>query len=110
MFTSLHDLILLAENGNVDNPFDHTSPDIGPLGPIFSNKLYAMLGVVWGLAVIYSAIRLIMGIIKFLGAKRIAHNADALEEASKSILYPFIGICFLGGVGIVFAAAIGMFN
>lgn len=89
---------------NVDNPFDHTTPDISVLGIDFSNKVYAALGVIWGLAFVVVAIWLVIAIVKISTAKKVQHNPDALSDASENLKLALIALALLGGAGVLFAA------
>ena len=101
---------VLAANTAVDNPFDHTAPNISVFGSVFSNKVYAFLGGLWAIASVACAVYLVIGIAKFAAAKKAQHNPDALSAAAVSVLIPLIGIALLGGVGAIFGAAVGLFS
>lgn len=96
-------------NMNVTNPFDQTSPDLTVFGIDFSNKLYAILGGVWALAFLYAAYRLILAIMKFIGAKKVQHNPDILEDAAADLKLAAIGIVCLSAVGAIFTALVNLF-
>ena len=101
---------VLAANTAVDNPFDHTAPDISVFGSVFSNKAYALLGGLWAMAFVICAVYLVIGAVKFSAAKKAQHNPDALSSAAVSVLIPIIGIAVLGGLGAIFGAASGLFS
>lgn len=94
----------------VDNPFDHTSPSLTVFGVDFSNKLYALLGGVWGLAVLYGAFRLIIAFMKFIGAKRVQHNPDAVSDASADLKIVALGLIGLAAISAIFAALVNLFG
>lgn len=94
---------------NVTNPFDQTSPDLTVFGVDFSNKLYAVLGGVWALGFVYAAFRLIIAFAKFMGAKKVQHNPDALEDAAADLKVAAIGIIGLSGIAAIFTALVNLF-
>ena len=95
---------------DVDNPFDHTTPNITVFGVDFSNKLYAALGGIWGIAFIIAAIYLIIAIVKVSAAKKVQHNPDALSDASANLKLALIALALLGGIGVIFTAAVNIFG
>ncbi len=96
--------------GVVDNPFDHTTPDISVFGVEFSNKLYLVLGGLWGAAFVFMAAMLIRAFVKFVSARKVQHNPDALEDASKDLQIAGVGTAGLAGVGVIFAALVKLFG
>ena len=94
----------------VPNPFDQTSPDISVFGIDFGNKLYAILGGVWGIAFVYAAVRLVIAFVKFMGAKKVQHNPDALEDATGHLKIVSLGIVGLAGAAAVFTALVNLFG
>lgn len=89
-----------------NNPFDHVTPSLDVFGPLLANKLYLFLGGIWALAYIVAAAYLLIGIVKFISAKKVAHNPDAISDASKGVQIALIGICALSAVGVIFGAAL----
>lgn len=96
-------------NMNVTNPFDQTKPDLTVFGVDFSNKLYAVLGGVWALAFVYAAFRLVIALVKFMGAKKVQHNPDALEDAAADLKITALAIVGLSGVAAIFTALVNLF-
>lgn len=93
-----------------DNPFDHTSPDLGVFGVDLSNKLYLLLGGVWGLVVLFLAVKLLAAIAKFVSAKKVQNNPDYLSEASSDLKLVAIGFVVTVMAGPIVAGLIGIFN
>ena len=96
-------------NLNVTNPFDQTKPDLTGFGVDFSNKLYAILGGIWALAFVYAAVRLVIAFVKFMGAKKVQHNPDALEDAAADLKITAIAIIGLSGIAAIFTALVNLF-
>lgn len=94
----------------VDNPFDKTTPDISVFGVPLSEKAFLILGGIWGAGMLVLAGFLVRGIVNFGRAKRMSHNPEALNDATKSILVPLIAIACLAGAGTLFGAAAGLFS
>ena len=92
----------------VENPFDKTNPDLGVWG-LLGEKGLLILGGIWGAGLLACAVWLVIGIVKFGRAKHVSRNPDALNDASKSVLFPVIAIACLAGVGTIFGAAAGLF-
>lgn len=92
----------------VDNPFDHTSPSLEIFGVTFSSKVYAVLGGIWGLSVVYAAYKLVMSFVKFAGAKKVEHNPDALSDATRHFKIAAIALVGVVAVGPIFAAIAGL--
>ena len=93
----------------VDNPFDKTNPTLDVWG-LLGEKGVWILGGVWGAGMLACAVWLINGIVNFGRAKRMSHNPEALNDATKSILVPLISIACLAGAGTLFGAAAGLFS
>lgn len=93
----------------VDNPFDKTNPNLDVWG-LLGEKGVWFLGGVWGAGMLVLAGFLVRGIVNFGRAKRMSHNPDALNDATKSILVPLIAIACLAGAGTLFGAAAGLFS
>ena len=96
-------------NMNVTNPFDQSQPDLTVFGVDFSNKLYAILGGIWALAFVYAAVRLVIAFVKFMGAKKVQHNPDALEDAAADLKITAIAIIGLSGIAAIFTALVNLF-
>ena len=96
-------------NLNVTNPFDQPTPDLTVFGVDFSNKLYAILGGIWALAFVYAAVRLVIAFVKFMGAKKVQHNPDALEDAAADLKITAIAIIGLSGIAAIFTALVNLF-
>lgn len=92
----------------VDNPFDKTNPNLDVWGLLGEKGLW-FLGGIWGAGLLACAVWLVRGIVNFGRAKHVSRNPEALNDASKSILYPVIAIACLAGVGTIFGAAAGLF-
>ena len=92
----------------VDNPFDHTTPSLEIFGLTFENKIYAVLGGVWGIVVVYLAYRLLIAIGKFASAKKVQHNPDALSDASVHLKVVAVALVLVGGITPLFAAITGV--
>lgn len=67
----------------VKNPFDGVSPDIAPLGSGFDNALTVILGVIWGLVLIYVSVKLLTSFVKFSGARKQGHYEDMGEHTDE---------------------------
>lgn len=93
----------------VDNPFDKTNPNLDVWG-LLGEKGVWFLGGVWGAGMLVLAGFLVRGIVNFGRAKRMSHNPEALNDATKSILVPLIAIACLAGAGTLFGAAAGLFS
>ena len=93
----------------VDNPFDKTNPNLDVWGLLGEKGLW-ILGGVWGAGMLVLAGFLVKGIVNFGRAKRMSHNPEALNDATKSILVPLISIACLAGAGTLFGAAAGLFS
>lgn len=93
----------------VDNPFDKTNPNLDVWG-LLGEKGVWILGGVWGAGMLVLAGFLVKGIVNFGRAKRMSHNPEALNDATKSILVPLIAIACLAGAGTLFGAAAGLFS
>ena len=96
-------------NMNVTNPFDQTKPDLTVFRVDFSNKLYAILGGIWALAFVYAAVRLVIAFVKFMGAKKVQHNPDALEDAAADLKITALAIIGLSGIAAIFTALVNLF-
>lgn len=93
----------------VDNPFDKTTPNLDVWG-LLGEKGVWILGGIWGAGMLVLAGFLVRGIVNFGRAKRMSHNPEALNDATKSILVPLIAIACLAGAGTLFGAAAGLFS
>ncbi|AYD89182.1 hypothetical protein D5R93_02315 [Actinomyces lilanjuaniae] len=94
----------------VDNPFDHTTPNLEVFGVDFSNRLYALLGGLWGIAFVYGAARLVLAFVRFMSARRVQHNPDAVSDASRDAQVVAVGLILLSAVGAIFVVLVNLFS
>lgn len=71
------------EGTTVNNPFDGVSPDISALGSGFDNALTVILGVIWGLVLIYVSVKLLTSFVKFSGARKQGHYEEMGEHTDE---------------------------
>lgn len=102
--------LLRADDVTFDNPFDHASPDLTVFGVDLSNKLYLLLGGVWGLVILLLAVKLLAAIAKFASAKKVQNNPDYLSEASSDLKLVAIAFVVTVMAGPIVAGLIGIFN
>lgn len=88
------------EGTTVENPFQGVSPDISPLGNGFDSALGLILGVVWGIVLIYCAVNLLTSFMKFSGAKKQGHYEDMSEhtDVMKRRAAALIGVAAFGTI------------
>lgn len=102
--------LMPTDDSTFDNPFDHTSPDLTVFGVDLSNKLYLLLGGVWGVVIFLLAVKLLAAITKFASAKKVQNNPDYLSEASADLKLVAIAFIVTVMVGPIVAGLIGIFN
>ena len=57
----------------------------------------------------YAAVRLVIAFVKFMGAKKVQHNPDALEDAAADLKITALAIIGLSGIAAIFTALVNLF-
>lgn len=103
-------LVVLAEKKEeegttVKNPFDGVSPDIAPLGNGFDNALSVILGVIWGLVLIYVSVKLLTSFISYSSAKKQGHYEE-LGDHTDEIKRRGIAVIAVAAFGVLIGAVL----
>ena len=69
-------------------------PNLGPLSPLFANKLTTVVSIVWFMCLLWAAVMLMVGIAKFAKAKR-QHQGVTMGEALEDCVAPTISLVVL---------------
>jgi len=89
----------------VKNPFEGVSPDISPLGDGFDSALGIILGVIWGVVLIYVAVKLLTSLGKFAGAKKQGHYEE-LGEHTDEMKRRGIALVAVAAFGVIIGAVL----
>ncbi len=83
------------------NPFDGINPDFTIFGAEFTELWQKILAGVWGIAIVISAIFLIIAITKTLGT---ANNPNERADSRRGIVWSGISIAALLSVAVIYVA------
>lgn len=95
--------IALRIQSEVNNPFEGVSPNIAPLGAGFDNALTVILGIIWGLVLVYTAVKLLTSFGKFAGARKQGHYEE-LGDHTDELKRRGIALVSVAGFGVIIGA------
>ena len=88
-------------------PFAGVSPSLGPFARILSNPITVILGLIWALAFVYCAVKLVTGFITLAKARDRGH-VQAEVEAKNALAFPAVAIVGLSAVAPLFGIITGL--
>jgi len=96
---------VLASGETHWNPFKKIAPSFGPFAPILENRVYALIALVWALALCYLGYRLIVNISAFAKAKKGRYGAD-MNEAKEDMVWSAGALVGVAAIGSIFGVLV----
>lgn len=89
----------------IKNPFDGVSPNLAPLGAGFDNSTTVILGIIWGLVLLYVATKLLTSFGRFAGARKQGHYED-MSDHTGELKRRGIALVCVAAFGVIIGSAL----
>ncbi|MFC4245063.1 hypothetical protein ACFOYW_16975 [Gryllotalpicola reticulitermitis] len=92
------------------NPFNGVTPDFSVFGVQFTQLWQKLLGAIWALGIIISAVCVILGFVRMSAAATAGGNPVKHQEAKSMTIWALICLGALAAIAVIVGAVLAIFS